>query len=105
MALCVATSAAAAAFLYVISSTNLENLMSACSDASVWGVLRFQPYDVTDEPALIAAVVAHLPCPIHHLDPFHPLIRGELDFPRKIMEVPDETGHHLAHARGCLWAH
>jgi hypothetical protein len=66
---------------------------------------RLKPDDIAHELTLIPLIVTHLPCPIDHLHPRHPLVNRKLVLPGKIMDMSDQTAHDLPHPRGRLWAH
>lgn len=65
--------------------------------------LRLEPNNIADKLSLVSLVVAHFPCPVQQLDPLHPLVHSKLVFSGKIMDVSDQTAHHLPHPPGGLW--
>ena len=79
-------------------------LVSGCSlgVATILG-LRLEPNNIADKLSLISLVVAHFPCAVQQLDPLHPFVHSKLVLSGKIMDVSDQTAHHLPHPRGGLW--
>ena len=109
IALGVADPVEAAACLYVISSTKLS---SPRTSVRSWPSLRrsvlhhpcrsvsskqdslslsYRQMVRDDEP--------HLAGPVQHLHPSHVLIRSQIDFPCKVVDMADEGGHDFAEPR------
>lgn len=67
--------------------------------------LRLQPDNVTEQDALVAALRAHLPSAVDHVDAREPLVHGQVNLSRKIMNVLDQRRHDSAQSRGGVGAH
>ena len=66
--------------------------------------IRLKAEDVADQLSLVSAVIAHLASPVDQVDTLHPLIDGEVDLAREIVEMADQRADDLARARRGLWA-
>lgn len=67
--------------------------------------IRLQTHHITNQLALVSLVIAHLASPIDQLDPLHPFVHGQFDFPGKVVQMSRQAGHDLLHPRGRLWSH
>lgn len=94
------------AAVYVISSTSLISELLVfesmwcrkfCLNLEYWFArsLRFQADNVTQQLALVAFIVAHLPSPVYHVHTHHPFVGCKLHFPCKIVDVRNERSHNF----------
>lgn len=67
--------------------------------------LRLQPDNVTEQNALVAAARAHLPCAVDHINASQPLVHGQVNFTRKVVNVLDQRHHDGAQSRRRVGAH
>ena len=93
-----------AMILLAISSTSLNGQYSICGGGNKKDV-RLEAQNVGHAMRLIASLGRALAHSVDEVHTGHPLVVGELDLARKVVEVPEEAAEELAIARSDVGTH